>query len=76
MKFLIVPAAAVSLMVVAGCASTATPGTETKTATKEERCMVTGSNVPKRDCRGDVTILPPSSVETVMPVLPGPANRP
>ena len=43
---------------------------------KEERCMVTGSNVPKRDCRNDVKVLPPSAVESVMPVMPGPGNRP
>ena len=45
-------------------------------ATKDERCTVTGSNVPKRDCRNDVKVLPPSAVESVMPVLPGPGNRP
>lgn len=63
-------------MLLAGCAGTAKTSAGAATVAKEERCQVTGSNVPKRDCRGDVTILPPSAVETVMPVLPGPGNRP
>jgi hypothetical protein len=40
-------------------------------ATKEERCMVTGSNLPKRDCLSDVRVLPPSAVEGVLPTLRG-----
>jgi hypothetical protein len=43
---------------------------------KEERCMVTGSNVPKRDCRNDVVILPPEAAGSVVPVQPGIGNRP
>ncbi len=76
MKFMAFQAVAACLMLLAGCASPAKSNTDGATAIKEERCQVTGSNVPKRDCRGDVTILPPSPVGTVMPVLPGPGNRP
>lgn len=75
MKFMALQMLAASVMVLAGCASTETTNGQASAATKEERCMVTGSNVPKRDCRGDVNVLPPSAVDSVMPVLPGPGNR-
>lgn len=76
MKLVAFPTVAACVMLIAGCASTDTTTGQTSAATKEERCTVTGSNVPKRDCRGDVTVLPPSAVDSVMPVLPGPGNRP
>ena len=39
-------------------------------ATRDDRCVVTGSNVPNRDCRGDVRVLPPAAVETLQPTMP------
>lgn len=39
-------------------------------AARDERCVVTGSNVPKRDCRGDVRVLPPAAVETLQSTMP------
>ena len=59
MKFMAFQAVAASLMLLAGCAGTAKTSAEVATVAKEERCQVTGITVPKRDCRGDVTILPP-----------------
>ncbi len=60
-----------------GCASeprNAAGAGKDAVATKEERCMVTGSNLPKRDCLSDVRVLPPSAVEGVLPTLRG-ANQ-
>ncbi len=61
MKFSVVAAIAVCVLSLAGCASTATP--ESVAANKDESCRVTGSNLPKRECRGDVSVLPPSALE-------------
>ncbi|HPG63006.1 MAG TPA: hypothetical protein PK586_13420 [Casimicrobium sp.] len=68
----------IGLGVVAGCASEppAANAAAAKAGAKDERCYVTGSNVPKRNCAGDVTVLPPEAVEVVMPVLPGRGGPP
>ncbi len=62
----------------AGCASEpqkdASAGTDA-VAKKDERCMVTGSNLPKRDCLADVKVLPPSAVESVLPTLRGASQQ-
>ena len=76
MKLIVCSTIAVGLLALGGCASTARTNADGSVASKEERCQVTGSNVPKRDCRGDVTVLPPSAIDTVMPVLPGSGVRP
>jgi PBP1b-binding outer membrane lipoprotein LpoB len=56
-------------LMLAGCA--ATPETKTANAPeREEKCRVTGSNLPKRDCLSDVSILPPSAVDSVLPTQP------
>ncbi len=55
-------AAGVLVSVLAGCASTAAPES---TLAKDEGCRVTGSNLPRRECRDDVTVLPPSALEKV-----------
>ena len=49
--------------------------TNQATARVKRRCVVTGSNVPKRDCRHDVEKLPPGAVEALMPVLPEQEER-
>ena len=64
-----------ALSVLAGCASTPQASAPVAEAAREERCQVTGSNLPKRDCRYDVTILPPSAADKVMPVLPSSLPR-
>lgn len=73
MKLVMLSMAACGLAL-AGCASPVKTNADGTAVAKEERCLVTGSNVPKRDCRNDVVVLPPSAVETVMPVLPGPGT--
>lgn len=66
----------VALSLLAGCSSAPqTADATAKADAREERCHVTGSNLPKRDCRNDVTVLPPSAVDGVMPVLPSGAPR-
>jgi urate oxidase len=65
----------VCLLALAGCAS-APDSKDTTVVTKDERCQITGSNLPRRDCRGDNTVLPPSAVDSVMPVLPPAGMRP
>jgi hypothetical protein len=67
---------ALFLLLLAGCASPAKTNADGTAVVKEERCLVTGSNLPKRDCLRDVTVLPPSAADTVMPVLPGRNVRP
>ena len=61
MKFSLIAALAACVLYLTGCASTATP--ESVAANKDESCRVTGSNLPKRECRGDVMVLPPSALE-------------
>ena len=61
MKCAVVPLIAAGLLLLGGCASTSTP--EPAAANKDESCRVTGSNLPRRECRGDVTVLPPSAIE-------------
>ena len=76
MKAVLTLMGGVALSVLAGCASTPqTADSAAKADMREERCHVTGSNLPKRDCRNDVTVLPPSAVDGVMPVLPSGAPR-
>jgi nitrous oxide reductase accessory protein NosL len=66
----------VPFVMVAGCASAPPDATASKAAaSKDERCMVTGSNLPKRDCKGDVVVLPATAVDQVLPVLPSSAPR-
>ena len=67
-----------TVLLLAGCASngaTEEKASASAAADKEARCMVTGSNLPKRDCRNDVVVLPPAAAETVMPVLPSSVPR-
>ena len=57
----------------AGCASEPqkSAGADSEAVAKaDERCRVTGSNLPRRDCLSDVKVLPPSAVESVLPTLP------
>jgi hypothetical protein len=61
--------------VLAGCTSAPQKSAAAVAEAREERCQVTGSNLPRRDCRNDVTVLPPSAVDQVMPVQPGAAPR-
>ena len=63
MKFSVIPVVVGCVMSLAGCASTAAP--ELVASNKDESCRVTGSNLPKRECRGDVVVLPPSALEKV-----------
>ncbi|MEO7255612.1 MAG: hypothetical protein ABIZ83_15360 [Casimicrobium sp.] len=74
MKSIFALAGAVLLVGLAGCASEpqkeASAGNDA-VATKEARCLVTGSNLPKRDCLNDVKVLPASAVEGVLPTLRG-----
>ncbi|HOB02644.1 MAG TPA: hypothetical protein PLJ16_09425 [Casimicrobium huifangae] len=63
-----------ALSLLAGCASDGQAQPEATARVKEERCVVTGSNVPKRDCRHDVEKLPPGAVEALMPVLQSKKN--
>lgn len=67
---------AVATMLSACASSPQSSAGNAPTAANNDRCHVTGSNLPKRDCRGDVTVLPPSEAEKVMPVMPsgGPRN--
>lgn len=71
--------ASLGLALLAGCASEppAANAAAAKSANaKDERCYVTGSNVPKRNCAGEVAVLPPDAVEKVMPVLQGKGGPP
>lgn len=63
------------LSVLAGCATELYKSGEQQTTAsdREERCMVTGSNLPKRDCLKDVTLLPPSSAERTLSTQPAAA---
>ena len=66
-------------LTLAGCASAPPPvATEeslAETATEREaRCSVTGSNLRKRDCRGEVQVLPPSAID-LRPGAPSGAPR-
>ena len=63
MKFGVITAVAACVLLLAGCASTSAP--ESVATNKDESCRVTGSNLPKRECRGDVVVLPPSALEKV-----------
>lgn len=76
MKFFAFQVVGACLAVLSGCASTQEANTGAVAAAKDESCRVTGSNLPKRECRGDVTVLPPSAVESVKPVLSGAGVRP
>ncbi len=62
MKFSVIAAVVTGVLLSTGCASTDAPRSE---AAKDESCRVTGSNLPKRECRGDVTVLPPSALEKI-----------
>jgi hypothetical protein len=67
MKFGVVSMVAACVWAIAGCTSTDVARTE---VAKDESCRVTGSNLPKRECRGDVTTLPPSAMERVGSTTP------
>ena len=62
MKFSVIAAVLSVALLSSGCASTDATRSE---AARDESCRVTGSNLPKRECRGDVTVLPPSALEKV-----------
>ncbi len=64
------------LALAAGCASDGQQQTAANAQAKEPRCTVTGSNVPKRDCRHDVEVLTPAAADSVMPVLQGKGTVP
>jgi uncharacterized membrane protein len=68
-----------ALTALTGCASAppvaATEESVVESATEREaRCSVTGSNLRKRDCRGEVQIIAPSSVD-LRPGVPSGAPR-
>lgn len=75
MKAVLALVGGVTLALLAGCTSAPQKSETAAAGAREERCQVTGSNLPKRDCRNDVTILPPSAVDSVMPVQPGALPR-
>ncbi|MBL8310193.1 MAG: hypothetical protein JNL19_07215 [Burkholderiales bacterium] len=60
---------AVSSALLVGCASEPRQQVAGNEPARDERCTVTGSNVPKRDCRGDARVLPPAAIETLQPSL-------
>ncbi len=71
-------ASAVFLAGLTGCASEPQKSASTDgdaVAKKDERCRVTGSNLPRRDCLSDVKVLPPSAVESVLPTLPSKSQQ-
>lgn len=72
MKPTFIAMASVCLFAVAGCATSDAPRSE---LAKDESCRVTGSNLPKRECRGDVSNLPPSAVERVGTITPAPIGK-
>ena len=76
MKFMVLQVVAACLISLSGCADAPQANAGAVSVAKDERCLVTGSNLPKRECRGDVTVLPPAAADSVMPVLPGPGVRP
>jgi len=56
------------VLALSSCASAPTEsGAGTNTAANDARCKVTGSNLPKRDCRSDVTVLPADAVDSLQP---------
>lgn len=76
MKFVAVLSGVAITAMLSACASAPqSSASNPPTAANNDRCHVTGSNLPKRDCRGDVTVLPPSEADKVMPVLPSGAPR-
>jgi type IV pilus biogenesis protein CpaD/CtpE len=76
MKFVAVFASVAITALLSACASSPQSADgNAPVAANNDRCHVTGSNLPKRDCRGDVSVLPPSQAENVMPVLPSKAPR-
>ena len=60
-------AAILAALAVSGCTPYVASTTEQSAAAGEERCRVTGSNMPSRNCRADVTILPPSVLDNRVP---------
>lgn len=72
-KSIFVLAGAVLCVGFAGCASEPqkdASASNVAAAKKDERCRVTGSNLPRRDCLDDVKVLPPSAIESVLPTMP------
>ncbi len=73
MKFALAISSLTIAVALGGCA--AAPQTATadaqRTAANNERCNVTGSNLPRKDCRGDVSVLPPSATEKLLVQPPG-----
>ena len=60
MKLSVIAAASVGVLVLSSCAITDAPRSK---VVEDESCRITGSNLPKRECRGAVTVLPPSALE-------------
>ncbi len=75
MKAVLVLMGGVALSLLAGCASAPQASEPATAGSREERCQVTGSNLPKRDCRNEVTVYPPSTIEKVLPVGGGGTPR-
>ena len=55
--------AALSAIVLCGCAGVTT-SSETSSAMSDEKCIVTGSNLPSRRCRMDVILVDPGSLDS------------
>ena len=68
MKLSVIAAASIGVLMLSGCAITDAPRSE---VAKDESCRITGSNLPKRECRVEVTVLPPSALENA---VSGPAR--
>jgi hypothetical protein len=62
MKIVALLFATSSTIATLGCAS-APDATANAPLAKEDRCVVTGSNLPRRDCRDLVDVLPGDSVD-------------
>jgi hypothetical protein len=62
MKFLLALVVTVAGFCMVGCANTPDANAVAPLA-KEDRCIVTGSNLPRRDCRDLVDVLPGDSVD-------------
>jgi hypothetical protein len=55
-------------ILITGCDSNPAKATTETVAEREERCMATGSHLPRRDCR-DVKMIDPESLRNAVPTL-------
>ena len=63
MKLFSVVIGALSCAFIVGCASVPEAKKEGAVSANNERCTVTGSNLPRRDCRDLVDVVPGDSVD-------------